>query len=187
MFTKGKSLKRSPYKAFLYPYILIIVFFCLLFITGLTRQSQLIHINSNNTIQFYLNRNAQQEFRTIVESHLSEHSMASFQNWINSCPVLYGDLNGDGLSDSLFLITYLGTNGQLIEFTVCHYLLKPSEWGIKQHPVATIPLEVNTNKTIQVLPNRYCIPPRIGLLYQINGGELTVVSIIKISILHAIE
>ena len=187
MYTEGQSLKKFHYKGFVYPYVLLIVCLCLIVVSSSVKQTQLVLLNTDKTIHFQLNREAQQYIKTILEAKLSEQSWPAFLNWINENPALHGDLNGDGVLDSFYLITYFGMNGSSAEVGVCHYLLKPEYLGVSVFPVTTIPLETNVSKKIKVLPNRFCISPRIGLLYRIEPSTYSVVSLKKISILHNIE
>lgn len=187
MFITEKSPKKYPYKAFIYPYILIIAFLGLLWIVNQIRDSQLQWIHFSSTIYQYQSRNLQQQCLTILEAVLKNHDLIMFQTWIEEHPAVYNDINGDGVTDSLFLLDQVGINGTAIDIVASHYLLKKAEWGVPSHPMVTIPLETNLNKSIHVLPNRYCLSPKIGLLYQFNRLSGNIVSCRKITIQHNIE
>lgn len=187
MFITGKSLKKSRYKAYIYPYILIIAFLGLLWIVNQVRESQLRWIHFTSTIYQSQSRNLQQQCRTLLEAVLKNHDLSVFQTWIEEHPAVYNDINGDGVTDSLFLLDKVGINGTMVDIVASHYLLKKAEWGIQPHPLTKIPLETNLNKSIHVLPNRYCLSPKIGLLYQVNGLSGSIISCRKISLQHNIE
>ncbi|MCE5224132.1 hypothetical protein LLG10_08170 [bacterium] len=187
MYTKEKSPKKFHSKGFVYPYVLLIVCLCLIIVTTSVKQTQLLLLNTDKTIHFQLNRDAQQYIKTILEAKLSEKSWTAFLSWVNENSAINGDLNGDGTFDSFYLLTYFGMNGSAAEIGVCHYLVKPEYWGISVFPITTIPLETNMSKKIKVLPNRFCISPKIGLLYRIMPSTYSISSYKKIAILHNIE
>lgn len=187
MFTRERLPKRSRFRAYVYPYVLLIACLCLLLIIHSARQTQIIKHHSEKVISFQLNKDIQQNFKTLLEAKLEEHSWQACLNWINNHPALYFDLNGDNVSDSVCLLTYLGFTGQITEIGACHYLLKSTYWGSADLPSVSIPLETNINKRIRTLPNRYSISPGIGLMYRLDMTLFSILYAKKITILHNIE
>lgn len=187
MCTIERSLKKRRYKGFVYPYVLMLVFVIELFIIFSAKQTQLVILQTEQTIRFQMSKDQQQQCKTIIESVLCSQTWNSFVNWIKSNPIQYGDLNADGQVDSVYTITYIGTNSAVGEFCICHYLIPYDYWGQTDFVITSIPLETNLSKKIKVLPNHYTVSPRIGLLYKVNTTNNTLLSIKKISILHSIE
>jgi hypothetical protein len=165
----------------------MLVFVIELFIMFTAKQTQLITLQTEQTIRFQMSKDQQQQCKTFIDSVLCTQDWDGFVNWIKSNPIRYNDLNADGQIDSVYTITYIGKSSSIGEFCICHYLIPYDYWGQTDYAITSIPLETNLNKKIKVLPNRYTIPPRIGLLYKVNTANNTLLSIKKISILHSIE
>lgn len=150
-----KSLQQKRISCFTFPVVLMVIFILFAISTEyFLLQSRLAVVNKNKIEKEILNDLLNIGNQILRNSLLQTDPITLKQN-ITLNPKVYLDTNGDNTKDSLLLFSCTNLTESVIDFVIIGYRLKRSEIGKITHPLKTLSVDINGNKTINILSANY--------------------------------
>ena len=153
-------LAKRKFKSFSFPLVLIALLILVLFFeeTVFTTTNS-YRVNKGLTEKLLLNE-IMRIGTDVMETSLRLHGIGgvgsgSFRERIQTNPTLYLDMNGDGITDSLVLYTFIDISSTKIEFVLTAYRLKRSVCGTTNLPWLTMKMDPISTKLVKVLSNDF--------------------------------
>jgi len=165
-------LAKRKFKSFSFPLVLITLLILVLFFeeTVLTTTNS-YRVNKGLTEKLLLNE-IMRIGTDVMETSLRLYGIGeiigsgSFRERIQTNPALYLDMNGDGITDSLVLYTFINISSTKIEFVLTAYRLKRSVCGTTNLPWLTMKMDPTSIRLVKVLSNDFSTNTQVSKYIQ---------------------